>query len=119
MRHLRNGGLAILLFVFTQTLQAQDATNPSESVKKSVVRNVKTLKNKLVLSVSQTEKVTEVVTQYEMAKHAIYLSEEEMDLKNEKLSELEDTHHKKIEEVLSETQRKKFANAIAESKKGV
>ncbi len=119
MRHLKNVAVTCLLFVFAQTLQAQDIANPSESVKKSVIRNVKTLKNKLVLSVSQTEKVTEQVTKYETAKHDIYMSKDDIDLKNKKLSELETDHHKRIEEVLSEAQRKKFLAAIADSKKGV
>ncbi|WP_010521610.1 hypothetical protein [Aquimarina agarivorans] len=119
MRHLKNIALACLLLIFTNTLQAQDTTNPSESVKKSVIRNVKTLKNKLVLSVSQTEKITEHVTKYETAKYEIYLSKDEMEMKNKKLSELEEAHHKRIEEELSEAQRKKFIAAIADSKKGV
>ena len=115
---LKNLFLFGILTAFSYTVQAQDISQATESEKKSAERNVKTLTNKLLLSVKQSERMMERVTQYEMAKHAVYKSDADDVAKNKELIDLEQDHYEKTKDILTPTQYEKFMNSIAESKKG-
>ena len=115
---LKNLFLFGVFTVFSYAAQAQDISKATESEKKSAARNVKTLTNKLLLSVKQSERMMERVTQYEMAKHAVYKSDLDDAEKNKQLIDLEQDHHEKTKDILTPTQYEKFMNGIAESKKG-
>lgn len=115
---MRKTFLLLLFFCFSIGVHAQDTKKATEIEKKLAKINVDGWKNKLVLSVSQSEKMLEVVTQYEMGKNMIFKSDTEMDVKNKDLEELEKTHHTKVGELLSEKQFTTFNELIASIKSG-
>ena len=108
----------LLLFFCSICTYAQDTKDATEVEKKLAKINVDGWKSKLVLSVSQSEKMLEVVTLYEMGKNMIYKSDTEIDVKNKELEALEKTHHAKVGELLSEKQFATFNELIAEIKSG-
>ena len=110
--------LMLMFFSFTIGISAQNITEATASEKKSALVNVEGLQSKLLLNVKQKEKMLEIVTLYEMGKHAIYKSNSDMDSKNKELETLELAHHKNIEEVLNEKQFNKYSEAIVSSKNG-
>lgn len=110
--------LLLMLFSFTIGISAQNIAEATESEKKSALVNVEGLQSKLLLNVKQKEKMLEVVTLYEMGKHAIFKSDSDMDAKNKELEALEAAHHKKVEEMLNEKQIAKYNEAIVSSKNG-
>ena len=110
--------LLLLFFSCTIGISAQNVADATESEKKSALVNVEGLQSKLLLNVKQKEKMLEVVTLYEMGKHAIFKSESDIEGKNKELEALEAAHHKKVEEVLNEKQFAKYNEAIVSSKNG-
>lgn len=110
--------LLLVFFSCTIGISAQNIAEATESEKKSALVNVEGLQSKLLLNVKQKEKMLEIVTLYEMGKHAIYKSDSEMDAKNKELAALEAAHHKKVGEVLNEKQFAKYNEAIVSSKNG-
>ena len=110
--------LLLLFFCCTAGLYAQDIAEATEVEKKLAKINVEGWKSKLVLSVSQSEKMLEVVTWYEMSKNLIFKSESDMDSKNKELETLEEIYYKKIGELLSEKQFATFNESIALAKSG-
>ena len=115
---MRKTFLLLLIFCGSIGAYAQNTEEATDIEKKLAKINVDGWKSKLVLSVTQSEKMLEVVTQYEMGKNMIYKSDTEMDVKNKDLEELEKTHYVKVGELLSEKQFATFNELIAEIKSG-
>ena len=115
---MRKTFLLLLIFCGSIGAYAQNTEEATDVEKKLAKINVDGWKSKLVLSVTQSEKMLEVVTQYEMGKNMIYKSDTEMDVKNKDLEELEKTHYVKVGELLSEKQFATFNELIAEIKSG-
>jgi len=115
---MRKTFLLLLIFCGSIGAYAQNTEEATDVEKKLAKINVDGWKSKLVLSVTQSEKMLEVVTQYEMGKNIIYKSDTEMDVKNKDLEELEKTHYVKVGELLSEKQFATFNELIAEIKSG-
>jgi len=115
---MRKTFLLLLIFCGSIGTYAQNTEEATDVEKKLAKINVDGWKSKLVLSVTQSEKMLEVVTQYEMGKNMIYKSDTEMDVKNKDLEELEKTHYVKVGELLSEKQFATFNELIAEIKSG-
>ena len=115
---MRKTFLLLLIFCGSIGAYAQNTEEATDIEKKLAKINVDGWKSKLVLSVTQSEKMLEVVTQYEMGKNMIYKSDTEMDVKNKDLEELEKTHYVKVGELLSEKQFATFNELITEIKKG-
>ena len=89
---MRKTFLLLLIFCGSIGAYAQNTEEATDVEKKLAKINVDGWKSKLVLSVTQSEKMLEVVTQYEMGKNIIYKSDTEMDVKNKDLEELGADH---------------------------
>lgn len=105
-------------FAFNSSINAQDISDASESVKNIANVNTEKWQNVLILTVNQREKMTEYVILYEMKKNAIFRSDASMDDKNTQLKVLEEEHHLKVETILNEKQKTKYHQKIAEVKEG-
>lgn len=105
-------------FAFNSTINAQDISDASESVKNIANVNTEKWQTVLILTVNQREKMTEYVILHEMKKNNIFRSSASMDKKNAQLKTLEEEHHLKVETILNDKQKAKYHQKIAEVKQG-
>lgn len=113
MKFSQNLTLIVFVFLGLQVSYSQSSDNMPESVKKIAKIGVKNWQNSLILTTKQAEKLFDITTVYEMSKLKIYKSSSlTIEDKNSKLKELETSHYKKVEGLLTDKQIEKFKSKV-------
>ena len=96
-----------LLFCIAN-ITATFAQAPSDADKKMAKKIVAAMKVDLMLSVKQTELVENKMAEYSMKKKTIFMSKDDMEIKNKQLKELDEWQYSEMKGLLDEEQYKKY-----------